>query len=103
MRLTHRKILDKNTQLYAIVLGGAQAKIFYIVSQKCSDSYKKGGLSCPALEVCWASRVLIPLPCFSAVSKAGLSFPPPHSSSQQGQRDKAENKQHFFFFLNQHY
>lgn len=52
MRLTHRKILDKNTQLYAIVLGGAQAKIFYIVSQKCSDSYKKGGLSCPALEVC---------------------------------------------------
>lgn len=36
------KVIDKNTELYVIVLVGAQAKLFYLVSQKCSDSNKIG-------------------------------------------------------------
>lgn len=40
--LIHMKVIDKNTQFYVVVLVEAQAKLFYLVFQKCSDSNKIG-------------------------------------------------------------
>lgn len=92
------KVIGKNAQLYVIVVVGAQATLFYLVFQKCSDSNKIGAsfplaINFSSLKGSWASSVQVSFPCCSAMGEAGLSLPLPYFSSQQGRREKVENEQ----------